>query len=179
VDIGEKIRRIRVLSGISLEDLSKRLCVSMHAVETLEASSANIGRQPLLRIARALEIRVEDIEGFSEETETLEGLRSYRKRLVHEHAAGQYHSLTDRIIKKYDELLATERRGYMKLQRKIAVLEQKIVCLEQRLDKVSGIAAIPIESSLRRPVRMTSLVDDVCVDVTTGPQSRAVTFLSE
>ena len=137
--IGEKIRRIRELSGISREDFSTRLCVSMHAVETLEESTASIGRQPLLRIAKALQISVEDIECFNEETDTLEGLKSYRNRVVNERTDKEYHSLTDRIIKKYDELLAAERAANVKLQRKIAVLEEKIAKLEERLDSASGI----------------------------------------
>jgi len=138
VNIGEKIRRIRELSGISREDFSKRLGVSMHAIETLETSVANIGRQPLMRIAKALEISVEDIERFTEETDCLEGLISYRNRVIHDRTGKKYHSLTDRIIKKYDDLLEMEKATVVKLQGTITVLKEKIARLETRSDDPSN-----------------------------------------
>jgi len=135
VDIGEKIRRIRELAGISREEFSNRLCVSMHAIENLEVSTASIGKQPLMRIARALEISVEDIERFTEETDSLDGLKSYRNRVFHDRSDHEYHSLTDRIIKKYDDLLASERAANVRLQKKISELMDRITKLEERVGK--------------------------------------------
>lgn len=102
-------------------------------VQLVSAGNRSSGSRGLCRFS------VGYIESFNEETDTLDGLISYRNRIVNARTDKEYHSLTDRIIRKYDELLASERAANMKLQKKTAILDEKIARLEQRLDGASGI----------------------------------------
>ena len=57
-DVGAKIRGLRELRGISLEELSDRCGMSREQIEKIEAGNAAASLTPLLRIARGLGVRL-------------------------------------------------------------------------------------------------------------------------
>ena len=68
-EIGVKIKEIRELRGVSVEDLSERCAISVEQINKIEAGDSTASLTPLLKIARGLGVRLgtflDDIEQSS------------------------------------------------------------------------------------------------------------------
>ena len=68
-EIGVKIKEIRELRGVSIEDLSERCAISVEQINKIEAGDSTASLTPLLKIARGLGVRLgtflDDIEQSS------------------------------------------------------------------------------------------------------------------
>ncbi|MBA4853420.1 helix-turn-helix domain-containing protein [Emticicia sp. BO119] len=63
---GEKIRSIRVLKGLSQENMAEMLNMSILAYGNLERGTSNVSKERLVRIAEILNVTVDFIRSFGE-----------------------------------------------------------------------------------------------------------------
>jgi XRE family transcriptional regulator, regulator of sulfur utilization len=64
--IGDKIRTIRSLKGLSQDNLAEMIGISRLAYGDIERNKTNVSEERLLQISNALGVSVEDIENVGE-----------------------------------------------------------------------------------------------------------------
>ncbi|HEY0896417.1 MAG TPA: helix-turn-helix transcriptional regulator [Sphingobacteriaceae bacterium] len=124
--IGRKISRLRELRGWKQESLAAELGISQQAVSKMEQSE-KIEEQVLERISKALNIPVEGIKNFDENSiiQTIQNNYDHATAAIHGQNLNCTFNPLDKLIeaieenrKLYERLLASEREKIEWLQGK-------------------------------------------------------------
>ncbi len=83
MELGEKIRQIRVRKGFSQENVADMLCISTSAYGDIERNKAEVTVNRLLKIAAFFEIDVNDIIGdYAKNSATKEEITLLKAELL-------------------------------------------------------------------------------------------------
>lgn len=115
--IGRKISKIRELRGMKQEALAMAIGVSQQTISNIE-NSEEIEEEMLLKIAEALEVSVEGIKNFSEDTvlNIISNTFNDSAMLNAVNLQPTFNPI-DKVVELYERLLQAEKE-------KVALLEQ-------------------------------------------------------
>jgi transcriptional regulator with XRE-family HTH domain len=127
---GRNIKRIREMLGIKQETLAEELQISQSGVSLLEQKET-IDQPMLEAVAKALNVPVEAIRNFDEETAVHNIQNNYDNAIVHAGPTINY-KCSFNPLDKWAEEIAENRRLYERL---LQVEKEKIELLQKLLDK--------------------------------------------
>ena len=169
--VGPKIRASRKSAGLTLDDLSQQIGISVQALSAIERGNANPSRQTLISVARALE------NDFGESW--LKRYVTGQRKLTHRQVISN--ALTERQEKQQvgfqtlDELIlqqALEIQEAANLPRPVRITNQKSGQMPIHYEITDGTTLIPYEGDdeIIVPFRLIPSVERVlCVRVKGSP----------
>lgn len=119
--IGRKIERIRTLKGVKQETLAAQIGLSQGTLSKME-QSATIDEDKLKLIADALEVSVDAIKNFNEESLINNIQNNYDSSVINSQINYQFNSV-EKIVELYERLLVAERKRNEALEAEIKQLK--------------------------------------------------------
>lgn len=80
--IGDNVRRIRMLAGMTQEELAEQAELSVKGIQKVEAGQSGIQIQTLIKIAFALEIPLEQLINSNNENEHFKNQKEVYERIM-------------------------------------------------------------------------------------------------
>lgn len=117
--IGEKIRKIRTLKGLSQDYMAEKLKISQPAYSDIENNKTKVGIDAINTIATVFEMEVNEVLNFDE--------KQVFNNTFNENSKGYFN-----IKKFFNESFNEERESY---KNQIITLKDEIIYLRKKLDE--------------------------------------------
>jgi transcriptional regulator with XRE-family HTH domain len=129
--LGEKIKKIRDLKGMTQEDIASKLNISSQAYSKIERNETKIDDKRLEQIANALDVPAESIQKFDESNFFISNLKECEnsQSLGMMNTVNNYYYNTDQAITVLENLIELQKQQLKQQSDEIEFLRKQLESL--------------------------------------------------
>jgi transcriptional regulator with XRE-family HTH domain len=129
--LGEKIKKIRDLKGMTQEDIASKLNISSQAYSKIERNETKIDEKRLEQIANALDVPAESIQKFDESNFFISNLKECEnsQSLGMMNTVNNYYYNTDQVIPALENLVELQKKQLKQQSDEIEFLRKQLESL--------------------------------------------------
>jgi transcriptional regulator with XRE-family HTH domain len=129
--LGEKIKKIRDLKGMTQEDIASKLNISSQAYSKIERNETKIDEKRLEQIANALDVPAESIQKFDESNFFISNLKECEnsQSLGMMNTVNNYYYNTDQVIPVLENLVELQKKQLKQQSDEIEFLRKQLESL--------------------------------------------------
>ena len=129
--LGEKIKKIRDLKGMTQEDIASKLNISSQAYSKIERNETKIDDKRLEQIANALDVPAESIQKFDESNFFISNLKECEnsQSLGMMNTVNNYYYNTDQVIPALENLVELQKKQLKQQSDEIEFLRKQLESL--------------------------------------------------
>jgi transcriptional regulator with XRE-family HTH domain len=131
MQLGDKIKKIRDLKGLTQEDIASKLNISSQAYSKIERNETKIDDKRLEQIANALDVPAESIQKFDESNFFISNLKECEnsQSLGMMNTVNNYYYNTDQTIPVLENLIEQQKQQLKQQSDEIEFLRKQLESL--------------------------------------------------